>query len=110
MMWRNSAMRSNGRVERRARRRLSLALYPSRVRSNDLLGGDGASTKLVPGSGTKVWLKKLSAADLRSVLEKTRLYRVPLSTTGLNHAIYQSAEFFSASLRALFKVAGYEWS
>jgi hypothetical protein len=29
----------NGGVERRARRRLRLTLYPSRVRSNDLLGG-----------------------------------------------------------------------
>ena len=29
----------NGRAERRARRRMSLALYPSRVRSNEVLGG-----------------------------------------------------------------------
>jgi hypothetical protein len=32
------SMPPNGSVERRARRCLRLALYPSRVRSNDVLG------------------------------------------------------------------------
>jgi len=36
-------MAYNGRAERRARRCMRLALYPSRVRSSEVLGGTGAT-------------------------------------------------------------------
>jgi hypothetical protein len=52
-------MTPNVRAERRARRRLGLALYPSRVLSSDLLGnilsyGSGLVTTTVYPSGSRI--------------------------------------------------------
>jgi len=89
---------------------MSLALYLSRVRSSEVLGGDGGSTKLLSRRWPKVRLKKLGAANLRCVLKKARLYRVLLSAASLDHSIHQCTELLGTLGRTLFQVTGDEWA